>query len=72
MSVTQPASRSQFTLTRKKRCYLTSSPTPIDVDEIEEDLLCPFGSEDFLQKILQSEDLQNGEGEKSSASDANE
>ena len=44
-----------------------------DVDEIEDDLLCPFGSEDFLQKILQSEEHRTGEGEKSAAaSDANE
>ena len=73
-SASNSASRSQFTLTRKKRCYLTSSasPTPTDVDDIEDDLLCPFGSEDFLQKILQSEEQRNGNGEKSeAASDAN-
>ena len=40
--VTQLASRAQFTLTRKKRCYL-SSPSPTELDEPEDDLLCPFG-----------------------------
>ena len=71
---TQPSTQlthlTQFTLTRKKRCYLstsTSASSPTDFDVAEDDLLCPFGSEDLLWKHSSSDECGNGkDGEKSS------